>query len=35
MTNTKINWLILFMNIIAVYSDNSTKPINIIYWQNA
>jgi hypothetical protein len=25
---TKINWLTLFKEIIAVYSDNHTKPIN-------
>jgi hypothetical protein len=27
-TITKINWLTLFKEIIAVYSDNHTKPIN-------
>jgi hypothetical protein len=27
-TITKINWLTLFKEIIAVYSDNYTKPIN-------
>jgi hypothetical protein len=28
-TITKIYWLILFKEIIAVYSENHTKPINI------
>jgi hypothetical protein len=27
-TITKINWLTLFKEIIAVYIDNDTKPIN-------
>jgi hypothetical protein len=27
-TITKINWLMLFKEIIAVYSDNHIKPIN-------
>jgi hypothetical protein len=27
-TNTKINWLTLFKEIIAVYSENHAKPIN-------
>jgi hypothetical protein len=27
-TITKINWLILFKEIIAVYSENHAKPIN-------
>jgi hypothetical protein len=27
-TITKINWLTLFKEIIAVYSENRTKPIN-------
>jgi hypothetical protein len=27
-TITKINWLTLFKEIIAVYSDNHAKPIN-------
>jgi hypothetical protein len=27
-TITKINWLTLFKEIIAVYSENYTKPIN-------
>jgi hypothetical protein len=27
-TNTKINWLTLFMEIIPVYSENHTKDIN-------
>jgi hypothetical protein len=27
-TITKINWLMLFKEIIAVYRDNHTKPVN-------
>jgi len=27
-TITKINWLMLFKEIIAVYSEKHTKPIN-------
>jgi hypothetical protein len=27
---TKINWLMLFKETIAVYSENHMKPINII-----
>jgi hypothetical protein len=27
-TITKINWLTLFKELIAVYSDNYTEPIN-------
>jgi hypothetical protein len=27
-TITKINWLMLFKEIIAVYSENHAKPIN-------
>jgi hypothetical protein len=27
-TITKINWLMLFKEIIAVYGDNRAKPIN-------
>jgi hypothetical protein len=27
-TITKINWLMLFKEVIAVYSENHTKPIN-------
>jgi hypothetical protein len=27
-TVTKINWLTLFKEIIAVYSESDTKPIN-------
>jgi hypothetical protein len=27
-TITKINWLMLFEEIIAVYSENHAKPIN-------
>jgi hypothetical protein len=30
-TITKINWLILFKEIIAVYSKNHAKPINTKY----
>jgi hypothetical protein len=29
-TITKINWLMLFKEIIAVYSENNTKPINTL-----
>jgi hypothetical protein len=31
----KISWLILFMEIIAAYSGNHTKPINMLCGQNA
>jgi hypothetical protein len=34
-TITKINWLMLFKEIIAVYSENYTKPINTLRGQNA
>jgi hypothetical protein len=34
-TVTKINWLILFRKIIAVYSENHSKQINIMSEQNA
>jgi hypothetical protein len=27
-TNTKVNWLMLFKEITAVYSENHTKPTN-------
>jgi len=27
-TITKINWLMLFKEIIAVYSENHAKPVN-------
>jgi hypothetical protein len=30
----KIEWLILFRDIIAVYSENHKKPINTLYEQN-
>jgi hypothetical protein len=30
-TITKINWLTLFKEIIAVYTENHTEPINIKY----
>jgi hypothetical protein len=30
-TITKINWLTLFKEIIAVYSENHTNPINTKY----
>jgi hypothetical protein len=33
-TITKINWLTLFKEIIAVYSENHTKPINTHCGQN-
>jgi CRISPR/Cas system-associated protein Csm6 len=34
-TITKINWLTLFRKIIAVYSENHTKPLNTMCGQNA
>jgi hypothetical protein len=34
-TSTKINWLTLCREIIAVYSENHTKPINTLCDQNA
>jgi hypothetical protein len=34
-TITKINWLTLLKEIIAVYSENHTKPINALCGQNA
>jgi hypothetical protein len=34
-TITKINWLTLCKEIIAVYSENYTKYINTLCWQNA
>jgi hypothetical protein len=33
-TITKINWLTLFKEIIAVYSENHMKPINTVCLQN-
>jgi hypothetical protein len=30
----KTNWLVLFREIIAVYSENHTKHINTIFGQN-
>jgi hypothetical protein len=30
-TITKVNWLTLFKEIIAVYSENHAKPINTKY----
>jgi hypothetical protein len=33
-TITKISWLTLFKEIITVYYENQTKPINIFYGQN-
>jgi hypothetical protein len=33
-TITKINWLTLFKEIIPVYTENHTKPINTL-WKNA
>jgi hypothetical protein len=32
---TKISFLVLFREIIAVYSENHTKPINTLCGQNA
>jgi hypothetical protein len=32
-TITKINWLTLFKEIIAVYSEKHTKPINTLFRQ--
>jgi hypothetical protein len=32
---SKINWLMLFEEIIAVYSENHTKSINTLCEQNA
>jgi hypothetical protein len=34
-TITKINWLTLFKEIIAVYCENRTKHINTLCRQNA
>jgi hypothetical protein len=34
-TITKINWLMLFKEIIAVYSENYTKPTDTPYGQSA
>jgi hypothetical protein len=34
-TMTTINWSSLFREIIAVYSENHTKPINTLCGQNA
>jgi hypothetical protein len=34
-TITKINWLQLFREIIAVYSENYTEKINILFEENA
>jgi hypothetical protein len=31
---TKITWLVLFMDIITVYSENHTKPINTVCGKN-
>jgi hypothetical protein len=30
-TNTKINWLMQFEEVIGVYSENHKKPINTKY----
>jgi hypothetical protein len=30
-TITKTSWLMMFMGIIPVYTDNNTKPINTKY----
>jgi hypothetical protein len=32
---TTISWLMLFKKIIALYSENHTKPLNTICGQNA
>jgi hypothetical protein len=32
---TKVSWLILFREIIAVYSENNAKPINTLCGHNA
>jgi uracil DNA glycosylase len=32
---TTINWLILFKEIITVYTENNMKPINMLSGQNA
>jgi hypothetical protein len=32
---TKISWLILFKEIVPVYCDNYTKPINTLCEKNA
>jgi hypothetical protein len=34
-TVTKINWLTLFKEMIAVCCENRTKPIDALYGQNA
>jgi hypothetical protein len=34
-TITKINWVTLFKEILAVYSENHTKHINTLCGQNA
>jgi hypothetical protein len=34
-TITKISWLMLFKEIIAVYSENHVKPINTLCEQNS
>jgi hypothetical protein len=31
----RINWLTLFREIIAVYSENKSKSINTLFGQNA
>jgi hypothetical protein len=31
---TTINWLTLFKEIITVYSENHTKPLNTLCWSN-
>jgi hypothetical protein len=33
-TITKINWLMLFKEIIAVYCKNHTKPIDTLFGHN-
>lgn len=32
---TNTNWLMLFREVIAVYSDNHTKPTNKLYGRNS
>jgi hypothetical protein len=34
-STTKLNWLMLSKEIIAVYSENQTKPINTFSGRNA
>jgi hypothetical protein len=34
-TITKIRWVMLFKEIMAVYSENQTKPVDTLCEQNA